>query len=103
MSANIPHLLKLMESNVNIHSHIAEILHAKASEAEQSKNWLCARPDHELEYEGSLEVHEQIVEMIDGITKTQSGLNRSLKALLGSGERSQLDFSDLFQGMGTDD
>lgn len=91
--------------------HIAIILDAKASEAEKTRNWLCrhvlASSYHEdkSQLTESNKFHEQIVEMIEGITKVESGLAAHLKIFFSEEEVSSgLDgLTDFFGDSGSND
>ncbi len=66
----------------------AMILEAKATEAEKVRNWLLTHITgdtyvaHSDQLSTSLKIHEQNVELIDGLTKLCHGLNRNMKAIL---------------------
>ncbi len=79
----------ILGAMANIQFNISLILEAKAYEAEKSRNWVCGRIDsgcfsnHEDPVKYSMEYHEQLVEVIEGITKMEEGLARNLKVVLG--------------------
>jgi hypothetical protein len=66
----------------------AMILEAKATGAEEVRNWLLTHVTgdsydaHSEQLSTSLQFHEQNVELIDGLTKLCHGLNRNMKAIL---------------------
>lgn len=105
--------LKMLESSARIQRDISIILEAQADEAEKSRNWLCSHiqpylySDHSLQLKQSLEVHEHLVALIEGLTKLEFGLAKNLKVLLETDDDSSdfdLDgFGDLFDmGKGKD-
>ena len=84
--------LQMLDSTATIQWNIAMILEAKAVEAEKVKQWTHhhihakAFGSHEEQLKESLSIHEQIIEMMEGLTKLENGLYSNLKAVLGSGE-----------------
>ncbi|WP_010271023.1 hypothetical protein [Paenibacillus senegalensis] len=81
--------LGILESTAKMQQNISIILEAKAAETEKSRVWLAhhVHPgyfehDHESQVKLSLEIHEQLVELINGLTKMEWGLGRNLKILL---------------------
>lgn len=84
--------LQMLESTATLQWNIAMILEAKAVEAEKVKQWTQhhihakAFDNHEEQLKESLSIHEQIVELVEGLTKLENGLYSNLKAVLGSGE-----------------
>ncbi|WP_307589505.1 restriction endonuclease subunit S [Paenibacillus wynnii] len=84
--------LQMLDSTATIQWNIAMILEAKAVEAEKVKQWTQhhihakAFASHEEQLKESLSIHEQIVELMEGLTKLENGLYSNLKAVLGSGE-----------------
>jgi hypothetical protein len=93
--------LKILESSASIQKNIAIILEAQADEAEKSRNWLCMHiqpylySDHDRQLKQSLGVHEQLVALIEGLTKVEFGLAKNLKVLLETGDDSTFDFDGL--------
>ncbi|WEK53350.1 MAG: restriction endonuclease subunit S [Candidatus Cohnella colombiensis] len=68
--------------------NIAMILEAKATESEKVRNWMLMHLTNDT-YEGHqeqlltcLQLNEQNVEVIDGLTKLCNGLSRNLKLIL---------------------
>ncbi|MNN29272.1 hypothetical protein D3C81_1428700 [compost metagenome] len=70
------------------------MLEAKAVEAEKVRNWTLNHlhghsfDDHENQLSKPITVHEQIIEVLEGITKLQTGLSSNLKAVLAPQEES---------------
>jgi hypothetical protein len=80
--------MTMLEAIANIQMNLSLILEAKAAEAEKTRNWLC---HHETGQEWSdpdqwirrpLEIHKQIVELIDGLTKLENSLARNMQVIL---------------------
>ncbi|MGF7047127.1 hypothetical protein J2T13_001629 [Paenibacillus sp. DS2015] len=87
--------LQMLEASSKIQLNIALILEAKAVEAEKIRNWIvnCLDADalHCLDKQLSvpMQIHGQIVELLEGMTKLENGMCSNLKAVLegqGSGE-----------------
>jgi len=99
-------LLQMLESTAKIQQHISEILDAKAVEAEKSRNWICSHAKescfaeyaHQLKH--SMDIHEQMIEVIDAMTKMENSLARNLKTILnrneGSGSGGMSPFGSMF-------
>jgi len=92
----------ILESAGQMQASIAKLLSAKAGEARLNQSWISVqlRPG---EYAGpgdvhsvALEMHDQMIEILDGITKLEIGLARGLKALLNREEESPSGMGDMF-------
>jgi hypothetical protein len=98
--------IRMLEASAKIQYNIAAILEAKAYEADKAKSWICSNlhpsryksPD-EL-HKQTLDIHDTIVEVIDGITKMEQGLARNLKIVLGGGENDSEGYNDMFEDDG---
>lgn len=79
-------LMRMLDAAVSIQRETALILAGKAVEAEKVKEWVLnqAEPGDEMAIKEPLQLHEQIVEQIEGLTRIGTGLCRNLKAVLGS-------------------
>jgi hypothetical protein len=92
MTVNRNYLLQILEASVDMQWHISAILEAKAVEAEKSRAWICSHishdsfPDHEGQLKYAIELHQQLLELIEGITKMENGLTRNLKTILGQNQ-----------------
>lgn len=81
--------LKMLNAAANMQWNVAMILEAKAVEAEKMRSWLLhhvspdAFADHESQLKTPLDVHEHVLESVEGLTKMCRGLNGVLKAVLG--------------------
>ncbi|UHA74507.1 restriction endonuclease subunit S [Paenibacillus sp. 481] len=80
-------LLMMAEAMAKMQWNIAMILEAKAIEAEKKRNWVLNHLTQQSfttdkeQLSDSLEVHDQVIEMIEGLTKLQQSLSRNMKAL----------------------
>jgi hypothetical protein len=83
---------KMLQSAVKLQLNISLILEAKAVEATRSYQWICRHltsahfEDHTNQVKRTVEVHEQLLEVIDGITKMEQALAKNLQVLLGEKE-----------------
>lgn len=84
--------LQMLEASSKIQFNIALILEAKAVEAEKIRNWtvnhLHADAFHSQDKQLSepLQIHGQIVELLESLTKLENGMCSNLKAVLGGQE-----------------
>ncbi|WP_019638567.1 hypothetical protein [Paenibacillus fonticola] len=99
-------LLNVLDAAAKVQWNVAMILEAKAVEAEKVRNWMLNHvqggsfESHEKMLSEPLDIHEQLVEVIDGLTKLQNGLCSNLKAMLVSKEEaSGSEDEDGFGGM----
>lgn len=83
---------QMLDSAGQMQALIAKLLNAKAGEAKLNQGWISAQL-HAAELSGpgevhslALEMHDQMIEILDGITKMEVGLSRGLKVLLGQEE-----------------
>ncbi|TYA10886.1 restriction endonuclease subunit S [Paenibacillus faecis] len=80
--------LQILDAASKIQWNVAMILEAKAVEAEKVRNWIVNHvhahsfESHEKQLSDPLDVHEQLVEVIEGLTKLQNGLCSNLKTVL---------------------
>ncbi|XEC93400.1 restriction endonuclease subunit S [Paenibacillus tarimensis] len=98
--------LQMLDAAVRIQFHVSAILEAKALEAEKSRNWVCnyvcdsAFEEYEDQLKQTLQLHETVVEVIDGLTKMEIGLGKNLKAVLNKSEQSSgAGMSEMFGDM----
>ncbi|WP_274649450.1 restriction endonuclease subunit S [Paenibacillus humicola] len=79
---------RILDASAKMQGNIAIILEAKAIEAEKVRSWLCnhmtpeAFEEQEEHLKETLLVHEQLVEVIDGLTRLNQGMANVLKAAL---------------------
>ncbi|GAB6991511.1 hypothetical protein [Paenibacillus pini] len=84
--------LHMLDAASKIQWNIAMILEAKAVEAEKVRNWTLhhlnadAFTSHEDQLNEPLQVHSQIVELLEGLTKLEIGLCSNLKVVLAQDE-----------------
>jgi hypothetical protein len=82
----------MLESTASLQLNIALLLEAKASEAEKTRNWICNHLSsdslfgHVQQMKQTGDFHDQIVEVIEGLTKMELALNRNMHALLRQGD-----------------
>lgn len=80
--------LNILDAAAKIQWNVAMILEAKAVESEKVRNWILNHvldssfEDHEKQLSDPLDVHDQLVEVIEGLTKLQNGLCSNLKTVL---------------------
>lgn len=78
----------MLDASSKIQWNVAMMLEAKAVEAEKVRNWTLNHlhghsfDEHEKQLASPLSVHEQIIEVLEGLTKLQTGLSSNLKAVL---------------------
>lgn len=100
--------LSMLDAAAKIQSNIAQILETKALESEKSRTWICNHV-HDSSFvlyaeqlKKSLEIHEQMIEVIEGLTKMENGLSKNLGIVLNRNDEQQGGiggFGDMF-GMG---
>lgn len=103
--------LNILDAMAKIQWNVAMILEAKAVEAEKVRNWSLNHvhaqsfEDHESQLAKPIGVHDEIVEIIEGLTKMSNGLCSNLRSLLSSSEGGDDSggFGDLFGGGGFGD
>lgn len=106
--------LRMIDAFTRYQGEVSLILEAKAAEAEKSRNWIQSGLQHggfdgpKEQLKASIEVHERLLEVIDGIVKMESGLARHLKLLTGGKDEAGDSggdglFGDLFGGADGDD
>lgn len=99
--------LRMLQASAKMQHEISLILEAKANEAEKSRDWICVHlnhksyENHEDQLKKPLDMHEQFVELIDGLTKMENALAKNLKVVLNKKEDSSFgDMGGLFSGLG---
>ena len=79
---------KMLDASAKLQWNVAMILEAKALETEKVRSWMINHvtsdvfTDQQDHLKATLQVHEQLVEVIDGLTKLNMGLTNVLKAVL---------------------
>ncbi|MBO7744756.1 restriction endonuclease subunit S [Paenibacillus sp. MWE-103] len=92
---------KMLDASAKVQLNVAMILEAKALEAEKVRSWMInhvtpdAFGDQQEHLKAALQIHEQLVEVIDGLTKLNMGMTNVLKAAL----RHEVDAEGGFEGM----
>ncbi|MCZ8513580.1 hypothetical protein O9H85_14280 [Paenibacillus filicis] len=91
MSRNETYHRMLMAAS-HFQLNIALILEAKAVEAARSCQWICQHlsgvhfEDHGEQLKKTIEIHDQLIEVIDGMTKMEQALAKNIQIILGSQE-----------------
>ncbi|MFC0212695.1 restriction endonuclease subunit S [Paenibacillus chartarius] len=86
-------LYAIVHSVARFQEEIADILDAKATEAEKARNWITLHmlphtlDGHTDRLRQALDIHEQMVEVIDGLAKMEHSLGAHLKLLIGPEEK----------------
>lgn len=100
-------LLDMLQSAALMQEHVAIILEAKAYEAEQRRSWVCnymrdhSFPGCDHYYENSHDLHENIIDVIAGITRMEHSLAKNLSLLIQEEPtESAGSLADLFSGAG---
>jgi hypothetical protein len=87
--------LSILEATGKMQFNVSLLLEAKSLEAEKAKNWLCNHisrnsfSNHGDQLTQVLTIHQQIVEVIDGLTKLEHGLGKNLKIILETNEHGE--------------
>lgn len=95
---------KILEATAKIQHNISIILEAQAMEAEKSHNLIVrhinqnAFLNQQHLLDETLGIHKQLVAVIDGLTKMETGLARNLKVILNRDEKSSSDLGDFDLG-----
>lgn len=99
-------LILMLDAAAKMQWNIALILEAKAVEAEKVRNWALnhlngeAFLTHGDQVAEPLKMHDQLVEMLEGLTRMETGLCNNLKAVMvdNSAEEGGMD-GGMFGGM----
>lgn len=99
-------LILMLDAAAKMQWNIALILEAKAIEAEKVRNWALNHLNgeaflaHSDQVAEPLKMHDQLVEILEGLTRMETGLCNNLKAILvqNDGEEGGMD-SGMFGGM----
>jgi hypothetical protein len=88
---------KMLHAAAQFQKNIAIILEAKSVEAVRSSEWICRHlasehiGGHSEQVKRSVEVHEQLLEVIEGLTKMEQALAKNLQVLLGQNQDNTTD------------
>ncbi|NHN30191.1 restriction endonuclease subunit S [Paenibacillus agricola] len=86
---------RMLTAAAKIQLNIALILEAKAIEADKSRGWICnsldisAYGDHAQQVKETMAVHDQLIGLIDGLSKLESALAKNLKIILNEKEEEE--------------
>lgn len=87
---------QMLQAVSQLQLNIALILEAKAAESSRSSQWICRHLNsdqfelHSDQLKRTLEVHEHLIEVIDGMTKMEAALAKNLQALVGQQEEESM-------------
>lgn len=96
--------MQMLDATAKLQGEITLMLEARVVEATKSQNWICEHINgmnvegHDLQMKVTGEIHESVIDLIDGLTKLENALNRQLKAVLGPNQSASGDGMGL--GMG---
>ncbi|MFC4779332.1 restriction endonuclease subunit S [Paenibacillus sp. GCM10023252] len=80
---------RMLTASASLQWNVAMILEAKALEAEKVRNWLCNHVNngvfeaHQDQLKETMLLHDEVIDVIDGVTKLSQGMVSVLKAVLG--------------------
>ncbi len=95
---------QMLDTAAKLQWNVSMILEAKAVEAEKVRNWICnhvssdAYSEQHQQLTESVRMHDQIVEVIDGLTKLGRGMNAIMKVALEHGLENSDEGSMMFGG-----
>ena len=79
---------RMLDASAKLQWNVAMILEAKALEAEKVRSWLInhitpeAYTEQQEHLRETMQIHEQLIEVIDGLTKLNQGMVSVLRATL---------------------
>ncbi|GFN31009.1 restriction endonuclease subunit S [Paenibacillus xylaniclasticus] len=97
-------LKRMLDTAAMLQWNLSMILEAKAVEAEKVRNWICnhvssdAYAEQHQQLMESVRMHDQIVEVIDGLTKLGRGMNAIMKVALEHGLENNDDSGMMYGG-----
>jgi len=80
--------MRMLGATANMQWNVAIILEAKAEEAEKARNWICNHVSatsfigEQTQLKQSLQLHDQVIDVLDGVNKMNQGIVSVLKAVL---------------------
>ncbi|WP_139995435.1 restriction endonuclease subunit S [Paenibacillus paridis] len=98
--------MRMLSSTANMQWNIAVMLEAKAAEAEKMRGWICNHVHshsfntQEAQLGQSLQMHDQVIEVIDGISKLNQGIVSIMKAVLQQEDDESENFGDSLPTLG---
>ncbi|OME77986.1 hypothetical protein BK120_25150 [Paenibacillus sp. FSL A5-0031] len=98
--------MRMLSSTANMQWNIAIMLEAKAAEAEKMRGWICNHVhthtfnSHQTQLGQSIQMHDQVIEMIDGIAKLNQGIVSIMKAVLQQEEEMSESYGDSLSSLG---
>ncbi|MFD0712409.1 restriction endonuclease subunit S [Paenibacillus sp. GCM10027626] len=94
---------RMLDASVTMQQNIAFILEAKALETEKVRNWICnhvaagSLGEQQVQLRETMGVHDQLIEVIDGLAKLNQGMANVLRAALRHDQQpvgGQFDFTE---------
>ncbi|WP_169085341.1 restriction endonuclease subunit S [Paenibacillus sp. PL91] len=98
--------LRMLSSTASIQKNIAIMLEAKALEAEKTRSWICNHlhsdnfNSQQAQLDQSLQMHDQVIEAIDGIAKVNHGIVSIMKAVLQQEEEESEGYGESMPSLG---
>lgn len=93
-----------MQSFAKMQQDIALILEAKAVETEKVRNWLCKNMSSDnSEFPDTMQVHENLVEVIGGLTRLHQSMCNMLRASLNAQSNAKASGLEMMEMDGDDD
>lgn len=92
--------VRILAADADIQYHLASILEAKANDLAKAGEWTIqhihrsSEHNHPGQLKEAMGIHEQMIEIIEGITKVETGLARHIKMVLSEDESSAQSASD---------
>ncbi|MFX3632608.1 MAG: restriction endonuclease subunit S [Candidatus Pristimantibacillus sp.] len=80
--------MRMLGTTANMQWNVAIILEAKAEEAEKVRNWICNHISSDsfigdqYQLKQSVQMHGQVIDVLDGINKMNQGIVSVLRAVL---------------------
>lgn len=98
---------QMLAAMSHIQQNVSQILEAKAVEAARSSQWIVNHlgevhfDNHDNQVKKTLDIHEQLIEVIDGLTKMEQAIAKNLSVLIGGTDDEEMPqgeggFGDLF-------
>ncbi|OCT14004.1 hypothetical protein A8709_00235 [Paenibacillus pectinilyticus] len=84
--------MQMLDATAKLQDEITHMLEARVIDATKYQNWICQHVNamnvegHELQMKVTGEIHDSVIDLIDGLTKLENALNHQMKALLGGKE-----------------
>lgn len=92
MASNGNPQLMIVKAAADIQQNISIMLEAKAAEAEKLRSWICNHihthtfEENEMKLQQSMSMHQQVIAMLDGITRMNQGIVAIMNAAMPSSD-----------------